>query len=230
VAVRDNTKAFLESALEVLDFPEPVVEIGSLQVPGQEGYGDIRTFFKGKQFIGCDMRPGLGVDQIENLEHLSFADASVGSLVMLDVIEHVRDLESCFREARRVLKPEGILVIASVMDFPIHAYPYDYWRFTPKAVEELLKSFGSTIVGSQGDAAYPHTVFGLAIPNAGRLTAQQMGSIKLALAKRLQKPSFYGGALAILFKKILMPFLWKGYIYHKELSQNELEFSTIEKG
>jgi SAM-dependent methyltransferase len=222
--LRDITKAFLESCVEVFDFPDPVVEIGSLQVPGQEGYGDIRPYFKGKKFEGCDMRPGPGVDRIENLEKLTFADASLGSIVMLDVIEHVRDLQSCFKEVRRVLREDGVLIMSSHMDFPIHAYPYDYWRFTPKAFEELLSGFGSVLVGIQGAPEFPHTVMAVAIPAKGKLGPEAAARLKAALASRVDKPAFYKGRLAMAFKRLVMPFLWKGYIYQRELFGSKVDF------
>ena len=50
---------------ETLDLKAPVVEIGSYQVVGQEGFSDLRPIFGGKQYIGCDMRPGIGVDWID---------------------------------------------------------------------------------------------------------------------------------------------------------------------
>src|ERR1700712_5003820 len=70
--------------------PEPIVEFGSLQVePGQPN--DLRPLFPGRKFIGTDFRPGPGVDQIEDLRRLSFADGEVGTALCLDTLEHCED-------------------------------------------------------------------------------------------------------------------------------------------
>ena len=60
-----------------------------------------------------------------------------------------------------MLKPDGIALITSVMNFPIHDYPNDYWRFTPEGFESLLKNFSYRFVDAIGDEWFPHTVVGL---------------------------------------------------------------------
>jgi hypothetical protein len=61
----------------------------------------------------------------------------------------------------RILKPHGIAIISSVMNFPIHDHPYDYWRFTPEAFKSILKPFSNSFVGFAGDKKFPHTVVGI---------------------------------------------------------------------
>src|SRR4030042_5264853 len=139
--MRKNVKALIAYITSKIDFQEPIVEIGSYQVEGQEGFADIRPLFPNKQFLGCDMRRGPGVDRIENLEKLSFADESVGTIIMLDTIEHVAPIHRSMQEVNRVLINGGWGVMSSVMDFGIHSYPEDYWRFTPKGIEYLMKDF-----------------------------------------------------------------------------------------
>ena len=158
--MRDNVKNLARLIGETELLLEPVVEIGSLQVPGQEEYADIRPFFQGKQFVGCDMRDGPGVDRIENVEKMTFADDSVGTLLMLDTLEHVANSQSAMREAFRVLKPGGFVAIVSVMDFAVHLHPSDYWRFTPQGFELLLEPFQPTWVFLEGNPFCPHTVIG----------------------------------------------------------------------
>ena len=43
---------------ETFDLPEPLLEIGSYQVPGQEHVADLRSLFAGKEYLGIDARPG----------------------------------------------------------------------------------------------------------------------------------------------------------------------------
>jgi SAM-dependent methyltransferase len=159
--MRGNIQEFVRVVARTLDIPEPVVEIGSLQVEGQVYSADLRPFFPGKQYIGCDMREGPGVDRIEDVQRLSFAAGSVGTTLMLDTLEHVADPLSAMREVLRVLKPGGLVVISSVMDFPIHEYPHDYWRFTPQGFALLLKDFSPHRVYLQGNPRFPHSVVGV---------------------------------------------------------------------
>ncbi len=161
--MRSNVKLFVEQTSKNFNIIEPIIEIGSFIVPGQEELANLRPIFPQKTFIGCDMRKGNGVDRIENVECLSLGNGSVGTVLILDTLEHV---ENCFKaldEIHRILKKDGIVIMSSVMDFPIHDHPSDYWRFTPEAFKLLLKKFPIKVIGSQGNPEHPHTVFGIGI-------------------------------------------------------------------
>lgn len=162
-------KEFAQLAASQLPFPEPIFEFGSFQVPGQEGFADLRPLFRGKQYVGCDMREGPGVDRILNLHHLDLPDESVGSVISLDTLEHVEYPHRAMEEIHRVIKPGGVAVISSVMKFPIHDFPYDYWRFTPEAFRSILKPFESSFVGIAGEELFPHTVVGIGFKGASQL-------------------------------------------------------------
>ncbi len=160
--MRDNVKAFVRDVAELFEIQEPIYEFGSLQVAGQEGYADLRPIFPGKQYIGCDARMGVGVDRIEDLMGLSLGDETAGTVLILDTLEHVENCHRAMDEVYRVLKPEGTIAISSVMLFPIHEYPSDYWRFTPEAFRLLLRRFPTVLVSYEGEPEIPHTVFALA--------------------------------------------------------------------
>jgi len=156
------TRALVESAVAVFQPPPPVLEIGSLQVQGEE-VGDLRPLFAGREYVGCDMMAGPGVDRVERIETLSFPDGSFGTVLCLNVLEHAWDFRRGADEIRRVTAPEGLALITSVFEFHIHAYPDDYWRFTPRALERLLAGFGSVLYGWQGHPKTPRLVFGLGL-------------------------------------------------------------------
>ena len=151
---------FVADARTVLELPDPVVEFGSLQVePDQPG--DLRSLFEGRDFTGTDMRPGSGVDRVEDLRGLSLGDGSVGTALCLDTLEHCEDpLQAC-RELHRVTAPDGVCIISSVMLLGIHAYPSDYWRFTPEGLRVLLAPFDERWAVGFGDPSAPFFVFGV---------------------------------------------------------------------
>jgi SAM-dependent methyltransferase len=144
----------------MIDLPEPIIEFGSLQVePGQSN--DVRPLFAGRAFIGTDMRPGPGVDRVEDLRALRFADGEVGTALCLDTLEHCVDPLTACRELHRVVRDGGVCVISSVMLFPIHAYPNDYWRFTPEGFRALLEPFDDIWVAGIGHPELPTQVVGV---------------------------------------------------------------------
>lgn len=45
--------------------------------------------------------------------HLPFADASFDAVLLLDVIEHIKDDSGVIKEAKRVLKPGGVIILTA---------------------------------------------------------------------------------------------------------------------
>ena len=169
--------AVLEFARDVAEsFPidVPLVEIGARAAEGQEGLADLRGIFGASEHIGCDIQEGHGVDRIEDVHELTFADDSVGTVISLETLEHVADPLRAVQEMYRVLKPGGLLAISSLMFFPIHAHPWDYWRFTPEGFELLLAPFESKLVVAQGWEEMPEGVFGVAVKGSASLTPEQL--------------------------------------------------------
>jgi SAM-dependent methyltransferase len=146
---------------EYFVFLEPIYEFGSCQPKEQEGFADIRPLFPGRVYIGADLRKGPGVDIILDLHNVDLPSQSVGSVLILDTLEHVEYPRRALEEVQRILKPGGILIMSSVMDYPIHDSPSDYWRFTPGGFQSLLKDFATSIVGYAGNREFPHTVVGV---------------------------------------------------------------------
>lgn len=159
--MRQTIKDFVSIVSNSFPIIEPIVEFGSLQVPGQEGFADLRSLFPEKEYIGCDIREGPGVDKILDLHDIELPSASVGTVLCLDTLEHAEYPHRAMEEIHRILKPHGIAVISSVMNWHIHDHPYDFWRFTPEAFKSIMKPFSHSFVGFAGDESFPHTVVGI---------------------------------------------------------------------
>ncbi len=145
---------------ERIEMREPVVEFGAMQVKNGQP-SDLRALFGDRRFIGTDFREGPGVDRVEDLRALSFADGEVGTALCLDTLEHCADPFAACREMHRVLGEGGVCVVTSVMLIGIHAHPNDYWRFTPEGFQVLLDGFDGVDVAAVGDPAHPFFVFGI---------------------------------------------------------------------
>lgn len=174
--MREQVRAFIETAALNLEFEGPVYEFGSYLVEGQQSRGDLRPFFPGLDYVGCDMRPGPGVDRIEDLGALTLADGSAGAIICVDTLEHVFEARRAVEEMLRALAPGGVILLAAPMDFRLHDYPSDYWRLTPSCIDRLLSPLELTLVGSQGVESYPHTVFGIGCK--GPLTPRQTAGVQ----------------------------------------------------
>ncbi len=163
--MQESIKLFVKVLAQNIPASGPVYEFGSLQVPGQEGWADLRPYFPGVEYIGCDMRPGPGVDRVEDLERgVAIADGQAAVVLSMETLEHVFDVFKAVAEMKRVLQPdEAVLVISSLMRFKIHGYPHDFWRFTPQCFARLLSDMDLCLVGSLGDRHFPVSVFGVGV-------------------------------------------------------------------
>jgi len=171
------------AAAETFDFPEPILEVGSFQVAGQEHLADLRKLFPHKRYVGIDMRPGPGVDSIENVQCIPRPDRSVGSVLALNLFEHVERFWRGFDEIQRVLRPDGLILVSCPFFLHIHAYPNDYWRFTPEAFRLMLDRVPARIVGYHGPEKRPLDVWALAAgPDHAPITESEHAEFRRRIA------------------------------------------------
>lgn len=175
--------------VESFELPGPILEIGSYQVAGQESIIDLRRLFPGREYVGVDMRAGPGVDCVAEVEHLPQADGSVGTLLAMNTFEHVRRFWKGFEEVRRVLRPDGVLLVSVPFYFHIHSYPSDYWRFTPEALNGLLEDYPQRIIGWHGAHNRPANVWAVGFREEyPRISAEQMARYRHKLTAYAREP------------------------------------------
>jgi SAM-dependent methyltransferase len=161
--VQPLVRAFVEDVLDALQPPDPVVEFGALQVEREQD-GDLRPLFAGRDFTGTDFRDGPGVDRVEDLRALTLADASVGTAICLETLEHCEDPLTACRELGRVTAPGGACLVSTPFLLGIHGFPNDYFRFTPEALRSMLgAAFDAVWTIAVGDPQSPLWVFAVAV-------------------------------------------------------------------
>jgi SAM-dependent methyltransferase len=81
-------------------------------------------------------------------EHIPLSDNSVDCIIMNNVLEHIHTPQKAIDECRRVLKEEGLLLVAVPFLIKIHQEPIDFHRYTRYMLEKLFKDFEYTITPS----------------------------------------------------------------------------------
>ena len=113
-----------------------IVNVGS----GETDYGP--------NVVNLDIGPFRNVDLVGVAERLPLADASCDGVVLMAVLEHVRDAERTLSEARRVLKPGGRLLVDVPFMQGFHASPHDYRRYTEPGLREAVERLGFEVEAS----------------------------------------------------------------------------------
>ena len=114
-----------------------VLEIGSRDVTGVTR----RDLVAGAgSFVGFDVRAGPGVDVVGDAHRLSehFERERFDLVFGVSVLEHLAFPWKVVVEIHRVLKPGGLLFLATHPTWPEHETPADFWRFPPGALRALL--------------------------------------------------------------------------------------------
>jgi SAM-dependent methyltransferase len=78
-----------------------------------------------------------------NMLELKFADASFDACISDQVLEHIEGSPFvATQETCRVIKPGGYVCHTTCFVNEIHGAPKDFWRFTPAALELLVRAGG----------------------------------------------------------------------------------------
>ena len=79
-------------------------------------------------------------------QQLPIAAASVDTVLLLDVLEHLPRSSDCLAGIARVLKPGGRLVLQVPFLYPPHDEPYDFRRWTVHGLRQLAAEHGFVVV------------------------------------------------------------------------------------
>mgnify|MGYP006101840323 FL=1 len=87
------------------------------------------------------------LDLIADLnEPLEIDSQSFDTIVLSDVLEHIRKPELLWNEMYRVLKKEGKLLMNVPFYYWLHEEPYDYFRYTKHALKAMAEEAGFKII------------------------------------------------------------------------------------
>lgn len=86
------------------------------------------------------VRPDIEWDGLR----IPLGEATVDSAMATEVLEHCPDPLVVLKEAHRVMRPGGVFFLTVPFLFPLHDVPYDEYRYTPFALERMLKQAGFT--------------------------------------------------------------------------------------
>lgn len=108
-----------------------------------------------ESYVGLDLKGG---DVCGSALALPFPNNSFETVFSSQVLEHVTDHFLMIREAYRVLKPNGYLIMTAPLFWCLHEEPNDYFRFTKYGLKLILEKAGFKIVEIKENGNWPSMV------------------------------------------------------------------------
>lgn len=128
------------SALEQFERLHVTPNVGRTLIVGSKVYGgkeDRRKRYA--DAVGIDMLEGDGVDRVIDLEEPLPDDLGLFDHVeCMSVLEHSRRPWLMAANIERLMNPGASLFVSAPFVWRVHAYPNDYWRYTPEGVAALF--------------------------------------------------------------------------------------------
>jgi SAM-dependent methyltransferase len=94
------------------------------------------------------------VDVMAYADDLPFDDGSFDCIICTEVLEHCREPRAVMTEMARVLKPGGCAFVTTPFLIPLHEMPFDYYRYTPSALDDLAVRAGLTVIAISPRGGY----------------------------------------------------------------------------
>jgi SAM-dependent methyltransferase len=127
-----------------------------------------------------------------DLNHaIDLPNESFDTIILSDVLEHIRYPEKLSNEIYRLLKPKGKLLLSVPFFYWLHEQPHDYFRYTRHALESIINDAGLSIVSLEEYGGTPHVLTDI-------------------FAKNLVSLRFAGKPLASLAQRITSAFATTG--------------------
>ncbi len=155
--MREAVINYVKWATQHFPFEEPILDTCAGWEPNF-----YQPLFPGKRYIKQDVQdfdpPCIDlICDVANMKPIS--SESIGLVLNLESLEHVPYPQKAIDEIHRVLRPNGLLILTTVMHFKIHRTPKDYWRFTPDGIELLLSRFKILDCTLEGDLKRPKGIW-----------------------------------------------------------------------
>lgn len=93
-------------------------------------------------YVGMDVGMNRGLAVLGDAQRLPFGDDAFDTVFCSQVLEHVPEPWLALAEFRRVLKPEGKLILSVPHISWLHNEPHDYYRYTNHGLVFLLHRAG----------------------------------------------------------------------------------------
>ncbi|MSO79513.1 MAG: methyltransferase domain-containing protein [Acidimicrobiia bacterium] len=92
------------------------------------------------EYVGSDIESGIDVDLVADVHRLTSITGveSYDIIVSCSTFEHFKYPHLAAHEIMKALRVGGLLFVQTHQTFPLHAHPYDYFRYSTEAMAGLF--------------------------------------------------------------------------------------------
>jgi hypothetical protein len=111
------------------------------------------------EYLGTDIQEGPDVDFIADIHELSkiAGEESFDVIVSCSTFEHLKYPHLASLEILKTLKVGGALFVQTHQTFPLHSYPFDYFRFSTDALKSCFEEQNGACV-VEANYEFPCTI------------------------------------------------------------------------
>jgi len=117
----------------------------------------------GPRVLNLDVKARPNVQIVGAAENLPFGNETLRCVLCQEVLEHLRDPDSCMLEVARVLEPGGMLYVQAPFIIGYHSEPHDYWRFTAEGLREVVRRAGLEVLETGASVGAGTSMYRIAV-------------------------------------------------------------------
>ncbi len=148
---RYHVDCFLTAQAETLSPGARVLDLGGKKTD-KRGRFDISKYSVKVEYANMD--PKTQPDFLCDAARVPVRDAQYDAVICAELLEHVPHPTDVLREAWRLLKAGGVLILTTPFHCDIHADPHDYARYTDTWLQSNLEAIGFEDVRVERQGAF----------------------------------------------------------------------------
>lgn len=119
-----------------------IIDIGGKKT-NKRGLFDIDKVSPDVTYVNLEKKDNP--DILADARSIPLPDNSFDTVIMGELLEHVFDPSAVLKEAHRLLKPNGIILITVPFMVGVHGDPHDFGRYTKTFWEKLAENIGFNV-------------------------------------------------------------------------------------
>lgn len=142
---------FFEREVSIIPEKSKIIDMGGVK-EGKKGYFNIEKYNIDVEYANLNERQKP--DYLCDIENIPVEDSSFDVAILSEVVEHLETPENVLKEAYRILKPGGKLLLCTPFLFFEHKDPKDYGRYSTDWYNNRLEKIGFKVEKIERQGSY----------------------------------------------------------------------------